>query len=129
MCAAGFMFAELFPGAIFELFLGSDSRLLPTGVRALRLMAAGMAFIGANIVASGYFQATKRPAVSIFVTTLRQIIFLVPAMLLLPRALGLDGLWASFPIGDISAFTATLFFIVREMRSLRRKAVEGAARA
>ena len=130
VCAAGFALAELFPGAIFELFLGSDSPLLSTGEGALRLMVAGMAFIGANIVASGYFQATKRPAVSIFVTTLRQIIFLVPAMLLLPRILGLDGLWASFPIGDISAFFATLFFIVREMRSLRRKVgEEEAARA
>ena len=130
VCAAGFAFAELFPGAIFELFLGPGSPLLSTGEGALRLMAAGMAFIGVNIVASGYFQATKRPAVSIFVTTLRQIIFLVPAMVLLPRAFGLDGLWASFPIGDISAFFATLFFIVREMRLLRRRvAEEGAARS
>ena len=51
-------------------------------------------------------------------------------MVLLPRAFGLDGLWASFPIGDISAFFATLFFIVREMRLLRRRvAEEGAARS
>lgn len=58
---------------------------------------------------------------SIFVTILRQILFLVPAMFLLPRVFGLGGLWASFPISDLSAFVATLFFVRAEMSALRSK--------
>jgi len=121
ICVTGFAVAELFPDIIFEIFLGEDSHLLSTGEAALRLMVAGMPFIGVNIVTSGYFQSIKRPSVSIFVTILRQILFLVPAMFLLPRLFGLGGLWASFPISDFSAFVATLFFVRAEMSALRSK--------
>ena len=121
ICVTGFAVAELFPDIIFEIFLGEDSHLLSTGEAALRLMVAGMPFIGVNIVTSGYFQSIKRPSVSIFVTILRQILFLVPAMFLLPRVFGLGGLWASFPISDFSAFVATLFFVRAEMSALRSK--------
>ena len=121
ICVTGFAVAELFPDIIFEIFLGEDSHLLSTGEAALRLMVVGMPFIGVNIVTSGYFQSIKRPSVSIFVTILRQILFLVPAMFLLPRLFGLGGLWASFPISDFSAFVATLFFVRAEMSALRSK--------
>lgn len=124
VCVSGFLIVELFPDMIFGLFLGTDSPLVRTGEIALRLMVAGFPFIGVNIVASGYFQSVKRPKISILVTTLRQIIFLVPAMIFLPRIFGLAGLWASFPLADILAFFATLVFIRSEMRSLNRKIAE-----
>lgn len=86
------------------------------GETALRLMVAGYPFIGINIIASGYFQSTKRPRISITLTMLRQLAFLVPAMLVLPHFFGLNGLWASFPVGDFSAFLATLVFVLIERR-------------
>lgn len=116
ICTSGFLVAEICPRAIFNIFLGEESALLDMGETALRLMVAGYPFIGINIIASGYFQSTKRPRISITLTMLRQLAFLVPAMLVLPHFFGLNGLWASFPVGDFSAFLATLVFVLIERR-------------
>ncbi len=116
ICTSGFLVAEIYPRAIFNIFLGEESALLDMGETALRLMVAGYPFIGINIIASGYFQSTKRPRISITLTMLRQLAFLVPAMLVLPHFFGLNGLWASFPVGDFSAFLATLVFVLIERR-------------
>ena len=118
ICVVGFAFVEIFAGEIFSLFLGGDSPLMSMGERAMRILACMFPLIGANIVTSGYFQATKRPKFSIFVTTLRQLIFLAPLLFCLPHIVGLDGVWASFPIADFAAFTLTFAFIIRELRSL-----------
>lgn len=118
ICFVGFLGAEIFAREIYILFLGADSALVPVGERALRMLVCMTPLIGVNIVASGYFQSTKRPKFSILITVLRQVIFLVPFLIFLPEKFGLDGVWASFPIADFAAFSLTLFFVFREIRKL-----------
>ena len=110
-CTAAFAVAETFPEIVFRVFFGEDSRLLNEGARVLRILVACTPLIGVNIITSGFFQSTKRPAYSVAVTVIRQALFLIPLMYLLPLKFGLDGLWASFPLSDFAAFLATLVFI------------------
>ena len=121
LCLAGFVIVEIFAGRIYELFLGEGSHLVSMGETAIRVLVLMFPLIGANISASGYFQATKRPKFSIFVTMLRQLIFLAPLLIILPHYMGLDGVWWSFPIADFAAFSLTLIFILGEMKKLAKK--------
>lgn len=121
ICAAGFLAAQIFPDAIFSIFLPSDSPLIATGEGALRLLTLCFPFVAANIVASGYFQSVKKPAMSIMITVVRQVLFLVPCLYLLPRFMGLNGIWASFAASDFMAFLFSAAIVWREMRVLNSR--------
>lgn len=126
ICCAGFVATQAFPDAIFSIFLPSDSPLIPTGERAMRLLTLCCPLIGVNIVASGYFQAVKRPIFSILITVVRQVLFLVPFLYLLPKFMSLDGIWASFAASDFMAFLFSAAVVAREMRNLRGRSVYSA---
>ena len=121
VCSVCFIFLQLFPGLIFSLFLGPDSHVLGMGERALRILTLVTPLIGVNIVTSGYFQSVKRPKFAIFITTLRQLLLLVPMFVILPEFFGLDGVWASYPVSDFLSWAVTMYFTVREFRRLDRK--------
>ena len=121
ICTSGFLLTEIFAREIFTLYLGKNSQLLSMGESALRTLVACFPLIGANIITSGYFQSLKRPRISIFITTLRQAIFLIPIMFILPSFIGIKGLWMCYPIADFMAFVATMYFVVREVKKLNAK--------
>ena len=52
-----------------------------------------------------------------FLSLLRQVILLVPMMLILPRILGLNGVWFAQPIADLISFVVTAVLVVREVKS------------
>ncbi|MBO5255336.1 MAG: MATE family efflux transporter [Opitutales bacterium] len=111
ICVVGFTIGELFPNYLYIMFLGKESNLIPVGEKVLRILILCYPFIGVNIVTSGFFQSTKRPVYAIIVTIMRQGVFLIPLLYILPKYWGLDGLWYSFPLSDFAAFVITLFFI------------------
>lgn len=121
ICTTGFIVAQLFPDLIFSMFLGTGSDLIPMGERALRLMTLCFSLVGVNIITSGYFQSIKRPIISIMITFLRQAIFLVPFLFILPKWFGLDGIWASFAVSDFLAFVFTICAGIRELFSLNKR--------
>ncbi len=118
ICAFGFCVAQIFPDAIFSIFLPADSPLIAMGDNALRLLTLSFPLVAANIITSGYFQSVKRPAMSIMITVVRQVVFLVPFLFLLPKFIGINGIWASFAASDFMAFLFTMAVLLREMRIL-----------
>lgn len=66
---------------------------------------------------SAYFQAIGLVAVASFLSLSRQMLFLIPCLLLLPRWFGLDGVWYSLPAADMAATVVTAVILCRvEMR-------------
>lgn len=55
---------------------------------------------------------------SIMITVVRQVLFLVPFLFILPKFMGIDGIWASFSASDFMAFVFSLYILLREMRLL-----------
>ncbi|MBN2171581.1 MAG: hypothetical protein JW819_09720, partial [Candidatus Krumholzibacteriota bacterium] len=78
-------------------------------------------FIGATV-----FQALGRAWPALLLSMSRQIFFLIPLVLTLPLALGLDGAWLAFPLADLLAGALTLLLLWPLMRELGRRAA-GAA--
>lgn len=99
----GFIMAQLIPTPVVSLFT-TDTTLIELSANGLRISCMAFALIGGQIVISNFFQSIGKAKVSIFLSLSRQLIFLIPALLILPGYWGIDGVWASLPISDAIAF-------------------------
>ena len=114
----GCLLCELWPGAITRMFTSGET-LIESSVRGLRISAMVFALVGSQIVVGNFFQSIGRPNFSIFLSLTRQLLFLVPLLLVLPGFWGERGVWLSFPIADFMAVVvgfAALFHFLRQMK-------------
>ncbi len=95
-----FLCAEAFPHGMAALFAGGDEPLAALAARAMRIGYIGMPFAAAGIVASSAFLAIGRSGLSLFLNFCRQGLLFLPAVLVLPRLMGLDGAWSCFIVAD-----------------------------
>ncbi|MDR2841829.1 MAG: MATE family efflux transporter [Spirochaetaceae bacterium] len=123
ICTAGFFIAEIFPKAIVHLFApkGSSALLEFTPI-AMRVTFAIVPFVGFQIVATNMFVVTGRPKTSIFLSLIRQVIVLIPCIIIFGRIWGLYGVICAQPVADLVALCVTTIFIARELRKLSLQA-------
>lgn len=119
---SGWLAVEIFPQAIISLFNTSDPRLLAIGVRGMRILLFMFPVVGFQVVGSNFFQAIGKARISLFLNLLRQVIVLIPMVLILPPLLGIDGVWLSGPLADLTAASITAVMILREVKKLNEKA-------
>lgn len=98
----------------------SDEALIDTTAYALRHALWFFAPVGFQIISTTFFQSIGKAGKSIFLSLTRQVIFLVPLLFVMPRCMGLTGVWTSFPISDIMATLVTTLMIWWQMRELSR---------
>lgn len=116
---AGFFVFELFPGAAVSMFT-NDAELKGLAVHGMRLMNFTFPIIGFQIISTNLFQCLGMVRKSVFLSLSRQLIFLLPALYLLPLAFGIEGVWLSYPASDVLAFTCTVILVIRLIRQLER---------
>jgi Na+-driven multidrug efflux pump len=80
-----------------------------------------MPFVGFQVVSSNMFVVTGRPKISIFLSMLRQVLLLLPAIVIFGNFWGLRGLIYAMPFADVVSIIVTGILIFLEIRSLRRK--------
>lgn len=119
LAVAGFMVAMLVPEHVIRLFHHEDEALLALGAHAMRICLCMLPVIGFQIVSASYFQAIGRPRQALLLMLSRQILLLIPAVLILPHFFGLDGVWAAIPTADAGSALLTGVCLVRELRQLR----------
>jgi putative MATE family efflux protein len=117
----GFAIMILFPTQVIRLFVPKDPELVALGVHAIRISVAMLPLIGFQIVSASYFQAVGKPRIAILLMLSRQLLILVPVVLLLPRLFGLNGVWAAMPTADLCASVLTGVCLTLELRHLRAK--------
>ena len=118
IAVAAFMVAEAIPGAIINLFNNDSEELYSLAVRGLRLLLLALPIVGFQVVASNFFQAVGKAKLALFATLFRQVIGLIPLLLILPGFWGIDGVWLSYPIADTMSATAVGFVLYREWKRL-----------
>ncbi len=116
----GFLLVQLFPQYIIKIF-NNDAKLMEIGISGLRIVLCMLPVIGFQIVSSNYFQAIGKAKISVFLSLLRQVIILIPLLLILPKHFGLTGVWMCAPISDGISSVVTAIFIYREMSNLGRE--------
>lgn len=111
------LLVELFPSWIIGAFGGGDELLL-AGIPALRVNFIITPVLGFVMLATTFFQSIGKPTASSVITLLRQIIFLVPFIFVLPYCLGTYGIFMAQPISDALALVLSAVLLRKEYRGL-----------
>lgn len=115
---SGFVASVALPYQIVSAFT-TDKELIEISVHYIRILFSAFPLVGFQIVVTQFFQSIGVVKKSIFLSLSRQLIFLLPALLVLPRCLGVDGVFWAIPVGDfLATFTTAVLFVV-EMRKYR----------
>lgn len=118
---AGWIFCQTCPHLILQLFGGGSDSFNVFAVRCMRIFLGGIFCAGFQIVSTNYFQATGQPLKASVLSMLRQLLLLIPLLLILPLFFGLDGVLYAGPVADIGSAVIVFLFIVPEMKKLGRR--------
>lgn len=116
----GFLAMFLFPTPIIQIF-SPDPELTAAGAGAMRIVVLILPFIGFQLVGTTVFQALGKPRPAFVLSLARQLLFLLPLVLILPKYYQLDGIWAAFPISDFLACGLAAGLMWREYRKFEMK--------
>jgi putative MATE family efflux protein len=122
VCIVGFLGVLLFSADIVGLFNVEDKQFLALGGRALKIAVLMLPLNGFQVVSWAYFQAVGKPKQAMILTLTKQILFVIPLVVILPKFFALDGVWIAMPVADFLAacLAAVLLFMeVRRIRELR----------
>jgi len=119
ICIIGFIGVQIFAKTLIGVFVGNNPDLINLGARGLRIDLIVLPIIGFQIIGAGYFQAINEAKTSMMLSILRQVIVLIPIILILPLFLKLDGLWFSQPCADLIATALTAFFLNKSIKKIK----------
>lgn len=107
----GFLIVELFPELVARMFT-TDAELLSISEKGLRIVFAMAPVVGFQMVVSNFFQSIGHASKAVFLSSTRQLLFLVPLLVILPHFFGVIGVWLSLPISDVlsSVLAAVVLF-------------------
>ena len=107
-----FVIFQLMPMAIVSIFGASDPHYNDFAVKTLRIFLLLVPITGAQLVAGIFFQSVGKPAQASLISLSKQIIFSIPATIILSKKMGIDGVLWSGPVSDILAFIMTIVLLV-----------------
>jgi len=107
------------PSAIVALFSDGDVAFMEMTVRGMQFFLMGLPLVGYNIIGSSYFQSIGKPKKAGILFFLKQIIFYMGSLLILPIFLDLDGVFLSGTIAEILLFIILAVFLYKEILVLK----------
>jgi len=123
LAVIAFVTLFFFPQQMVSIFTNEEQLILEAS-SVMRIIVFVAPLIGIQVIAAGMFQALGKAMIALLLSMLRQIILLIPLVLILPLSFGLMGIWIAFPIADGTAFVISLIFYTRQVKSLQRSSIE-----
>lgn len=117
----GFLVGVLVPDFVVSVFT-SDAELVELSAKGLRIVVMFFPIIGFQMVTSNFFQSIGMAGKAIFLSLTRQMLILLPCLLILPHFFGVAGVWYSMPISDILASLIALVMLVMQFRKFKAAA-------
>ncbi len=121
----GFLIGMLMPKWVVSIFT-SDAELIRIASKGLRIVIAVFPIVGFQIVISNFFQSIGMAAKAIFLSLTRQLVVLLPCLLILPHFFGTKGVWFSMPVSDFIAVVIAAVMLFFQLGKFK-KAGEGRA--
>ena len=119
--SVGWLVCQTMPHLILRLFGSGNAQFTRFAVKCMRIYLGGLFCAGFQIVSTNYFQATGQPLKASLLSMLRQLIILIPLLLILPLFFGLDGILYAGPVADIGSAVIVACFIIPSMKKLNQK--------
>jgi len=111
----GFLISEIFPHAVASAFT-TEEDLIDIVVPGLRIVMIFFPIIGFQMVASTFFQSIGMAGKAIFMSLTRQVLFLLPCLLILPSYFGVKGVWYSMPAADMFSSIIAAYLLISQYR-------------
>lgn len=113
----------IFAQPIVSFFVSSGNMVvIETTVRVMKMYMVLFAFGGVSQITSGYFMTVRRTGLAIFNGISRLLIFAIPLMIILPKFMGLNGIFIAQPIADLLSAIIAAIIIYREYKKLNAEA-------
>lgn len=124
----GFLIGMFLAEPCVAIFAKDAPDLIHEAAHGLRIVVLFFPVVGMQIVSTAFFQSIGSPGKSIFLSLSRQLIFLVPALLLLPHLFDTptDGVWYAMPLADALASLLSFTLLVQQIRKMRRATASAA---
>lgn len=119
----GFLVVQLFPYQCARLFT-TDAELINISMRAIKINMLAFPVVGFQMIVTAFFQSIGKAKISIFLSLSRQMLFLLPMLIVLPQFFGVDGIWWSMPIADFVATIVAavmMFYYMRKFKNQNTK--------
>lgn len=118
MCT-GFLVVESLPHAVASIFT-TDKELIDIASLGLRMVFICYPIVGFQIVTSTFFQSIGMAQKAIILSLTRQILFLIPFLLILPKFFGIAGIWLSMPLADFFATILAAIMLYKQYKEFNR---------
>jgi len=112
----GWLVIMIFPTQLIKLFNKNDLELIELATMAIRYVNIMIPIVGFQIIGTGYFQATGKARQAAFLSLSRQLIFLVPLVLIGGQIGELKGMLIAIPVSDLLSSVLTATFLLREKK-------------
>ncbi len=110
-----FIAGEFAPYYIARMFT-DDEQLIDISITGLRINFIVFPFVGFQMVAGNFFQSIGMAKKAIFLSLTRQVLFLIPMLIIFPKIWGLEGVWWALPASDFTSFLVTTALLVWQLR-------------
>lgn len=119
----GFVIGVFFPTPFVSVFAKDSPQLIKLSAHALSCMVMMFPIVGIQIVSTAFFQSIGYAPKSIFLSLTRQLIFLVPAIFILPHMYAdpLEGLWHAAPVADGLASVLAITLLVLQVKKFKKQ--------
>lgn len=101
----------IFPEQIISIFSQHDPQLFNLTRRGFYLVMYALPFAGVNILVAMYFQSIGKSKTSIFLAISRVLFFMVPLILILPKTLGVNGIYLIVPLSEVGTSILSIIFL------------------
>ncbi len=118
MCLA-FVVSEAAPRLLARMFT-SDEELIRLTVLGLRICCAAFPIVGFQMVVSNFFQSIGKAPMAVLLSSTRQMLLLVPFLLIFPNIWGLEGVFFSMPVSDAISTLLAFILLRREMKTFSK---------
>ena len=115
----GFLIGELIPELTVKAFT-TDPTLVSMSARGMRIVVMFFPIIGFQMVTSNFFQSIGMARKAIILSLSRQVMILIPCLIILPLFWGADGVWFSMPISDAAASVIAAIMLYRQFKQFKQ---------
>lgn len=117
-----FLVGELMPELAASIFT-TDQGLISRAAEGFRIVVLVFPIVGFQMVTSNFFQSIGMANKAIFLSLTRQLLFLLPCLIILPRFMGAAGIWWSMPISDLIASIVAGILLYKQFQLFKKSEI------
>ena len=114
-----FLVGELVPELTVSIFT-TDEGLINRAAEGFRIAVLVFPIVGFQMVTSNFFQSIGMANKAIFLSLTRQLLFLLPCLIILPTFLGAAGIWWSMPVSDMAASIVAAILLYKQFQEFKK---------